>query len=98
MNLEETRLPAKEPGKVRGLDGGLRVSEYLTGHAHMFSGNVIQAKLQIQKTIINETLDWFGMDVEFAHETEDTVEATVRSDENSLYYWLKMYDEFAERV
>ena len=60
MNLEETRLPAKEPGEVRGLDGGLSVSEYLTGHAHMFSGNVIQAKLQIQKTIINETLDWFG--------------------------------------
>ena len=29
---------------------------------------------------------------------DKTVEATVRSDENSLYYWLKMYDEFAERV
>ena len=98
MNLEETRLPAKEPGKVRGLDGGLRVSEYLTGHAHMFSGDVIQAKLQIQKTIINETLDWFGMDVTFAHETADTVEATLRTDENSLHYWLKMYDEFARRI
>lgn len=98
MNVEQTRQPAKEPDEVRGLEDGLSVSEYMTGHAHMFSGSVIRAKVRIKKTIINETLDWFGMDVEFAHETEDTVEATVRSDENSLYYWLKMYDEFAERV
>ena len=38
------------------------------------------------------------MDVTFAHETADTVEATVRTDENSLHYWLKMYDEFARRI
>ena len=98
MDIELTDRPTKEPRQVQGLENGLSIPEYLTGHAHMFSGKVVWTKLRIQKNIISDLLDWYGMDVQFENETAETVDVTVSSDESSMYYWLKMYGDYAGRI
>lgn len=98
MELKLTNLPAKEARDVHGLESGLNIPEYIASHPHMFSGDIQTIRLQINRSIIGETLDWFGMNIEFSNEAENTVDVVVRTDENSLYYWLKMYDAFARRI
>ena len=83
---------------MQGLENGLITSEYITGHAQMFSGKTMLARIEVKKNIISEVLDSFGMSTQFEHETEETVEAIVCTDELSLYYWLQMYSEFARRI
>ena len=98
VEIKLTDFPAKDPGRVRGLENGLNLPEYLTGHAHMFTGETQLVRLHADRAVVPDILDWFGMDTRFENVTDETVEAIVRTDELSLKYWLKMFGEYAGRV
>ena len=98
--LDCTELPsaAKQQRRVKGLEYGLRIPESMTGHAYMFTGKTELVRLRVKCGIVGDVLDWFGMDVRFENITEDSADAVVRADGGPMRYWLKQYDEFAERV
>ena len=58
---------------MQGLENGLITSEYITGHAQMFSGKTMLARIEVKKNIVSEVLDSFGMSTQFEHETEETI-------------------------
>ena len=94
----ELDAPAKPMSWVRGLENGLNISEYLTSRVFMYSGNTILARIRVQRSLVGEILDRFGMDVQFEKVTDDTVDAVFRTDEESLSYWLRMYGDKVERL
>ena len=98
--LECTPLeaPVKPQKDVIGLEAGLRIPEYMAGHAYMFSGKTVPVRLHIKRAIVGDVLDWFGMEVRFEKITDETAEAVFSTDEGSLTYWLKQYDAFAQRI
>lgn len=98
VEIKLSEYPAKDPGRVRGLEHGLNLPEYLTGHAHMFTGETQLVRLRADRAVVPDILDWFGMDTRFENVTDDTVEAIIRTDELSLKYWLKMFGEYAGRM
>ena len=98
MNIKLTDLPLKDSRQVQGLESGLDTPKYLSEHVYMFSGQVVRARIRIKKNIVSETLDWFGMDVDFENETQDSVDALVRTDESSLHQWLNTYSDSARRI
>ncbi len=54
----------------------------------MFSGNSIHATFKAKRYLVNEIIDWFGMDTVFSNETEEDVLVTVKANENAIFYWL----------
>jgi predicted DNA-binding transcriptional regulator YafY len=98
VEIRPSEYPAKDPSRVRGLEDGLNLPEYLAGHAHMFTGEVKPVRLRADRTAVPDILDWFGMDTRFENVTDETVEAIIRTDELSLKYWLKMFGEYAGRI
>ena len=54
----------------------------------MFSGNSIRATFKAKRYLVNEIIDWFGMDTVFSNETEEDVLVTVKANENAIFYWL----------
>ena len=64
--------------KERRLD----LSEYMREHIYMYSSGNVCAKFRINRAMISDVIDVFGMDVRFSDETEKTV--TVRATVNEL--------------
>ncbi len=46
--------------------------------------------------VVSEIIDWFGRDVTFSSETEETVDVRVRVNEDAMFYWAMQYGEYVE--
>lgn len=67
------------------------LSNYLDEHPYMYSGKNITAILKINKSIIGDVLETFGINVQFSAEDEDTAQVTLRANRRALCYWAIQY-------
>ena len=58
--LDETRKPIKEL-----TDGELNLPKHMAEHGYMFAGGSIRAKFKAKNYLIDQIVDWFGVDVKF---------------------------------
>ena len=84
---------AKQVEQVTGEETDL--ASYLTNHPYMYSGEVHEYRLKVDRCAINDVLDWFGTDLAFDNVTDTTAECVVRSDRVSMEFWLRRYAEHA---
>ncbi|MBR6027667.1 MAG: WYL domain-containing protein [Clostridia bacterium] len=96
MNAEVAARSAKDITSVTGEAPDL--SEYLCNHPYMYSGETQTFRLRVDRSAINDVLDWFGTDLEFSKVTETTAECEVQSDPVSMDFWLRRYGEHAVLV
>jgi len=79
---------------------GLDLDKYMKEHIYMFGGESMDVTLKIEKTapfnIVGHVIDWFGSDVHFFDEKEDTVRAKVRVNKQSMKYWALQYGMYVE--
>lgn len=98
MDVRMEDSPAKPMQNMAEFKNGIDIAGYIAEHPHMFSGKVETARVIVRRDFVSELLDWFGLDVEFTRVTDTEAEAVIRTDEKSLFYWLKMYSDYARRV
>lgn len=94
----ETAQAVKPMREVRGLEGGLRVQEYMAEHAYMYPGRAREVRIRAKRALVGDILDWFGMDVRFERADEEEVEAAFFAEEETLKFWLRRYGEGAQRI
>lgn len=87
--LDETRKP---------LSSSIDLPRYSLEHLYMFSGKSVHVKLKFQNHIIDQIIDWFSTECTIQPIDEKYSYLYANVNENALYYWLKQYDEFVERV
>lgn len=75
-------------------------SKYMHEHPYMITGDVINQKLRVNKSIFTQIVDWFGSDIKVYKntETDKTIDVTVRASENALKYWLLQYGENVKAI
>ena len=98
MDVRIEDSPVKQIRNMEDFRNGVDTAKYIAEHPHMFSGKVDTARIIVRRDFVSELLDWFGLDVEFTRVTDTEVEALIRTDELSLYYWLNMYKDYAWRL
>ncbi len=96
VDIEVTDNAVKPMRKVKGLENGLNLPTHMAEHIYMFSGNSIRATFKAKRYLVNEIIDWFGMDTVFSNETVDDVLVTVKVNENAIFYWLLQYGQHVE--
>jgi len=79
---------------------GLDLDKYIKEHIYMFGGESVEVTLKLDKTapinIVGHVIDWFGNDVKFFDETDDTVRAKVNVNRESMKYWALQYGIYVE--
>ena len=85
---------AKPARQLSGMKNGLYLPKHMAEHLYMFSGKSVVVTFRMKKTILNDVIDWFGMDITFAEETEDEVTARVTANWSAMRYWAQQYCRF----
>jgi predicted DNA-binding transcriptional regulator YafY len=83
----------KPQKNVKGLKNGLDLPKHMAENIYMFNGESIKVKMQADKTIINDIIDWFGSKVTFSNETENTCTVSLKINENAIFFWAMQYGE-----
>ncbi|MCL2695866.1 MAG: WYL domain-containing protein [Clostridiales bacterium] len=81
---------------VKGLERGLDLPKHMAEHIYMFAGESVYVRFAAKRYITGDILDWFGRDVIFEDKGGDEVMATVRVNENAMFYWALQYGEHIE--
>ena len=91
IDIEIIDEPVKPMKKVNGLRNGLDLPKHMAEHIYMYCGESVKVKFRTDKDIINDIVDWFGTAVKFSNETEETVDVSVKVNENAMFHWAMQY-------
>lgn len=86
----------KDSKQVQGLEQGLHLSQHMAEHPYLFAGESVRVTFRVQKHLLNDLEDWFGPAAKYSHETEDTLDVTVKVNQEAMFYWALQYTPFVE--
>jgi predicted DNA-binding transcriptional regulator YafY len=65
-------------------------------HIYMFARGGIPVKFRAQSYLVGQIIDWFGRDVRFTNETDDTVDVSISVYEQAMIFWSLQYGQHVE--
>lgn len=74
-----------------GMKNGFNLSKHVIEHIYMFADKTVRTKFIAQKYIINDIIDYFGEDVKFSDETEETITVTTNVVELDMMLWAMQF-------
>jgi hypothetical protein len=75
---------------------GWTLPKHMAEHLYMFGGESVPVTFRMNKTILNDVIDWFGTDITFTDETADEVTAHVTVNWSAMRYWAQQYCGFVK--
>lgn len=91
--LDETAKPIK---KLK--ESELNLPKHMAEHLYMFSGESIKAKFKAKNHIIDQIIDWFGLDAKIEPYDEEECMVEVRVNKDAFFYWAMQYGLYIEVV
>ncbi|MBO2517980.1 MAG: WYL domain-containing protein [Clostridiales bacterium] len=88
--------PVKPKSQVKGLEQGFDLPKHMAEHLYMYPGESIRVLLRVKKYLLNDIMDWFGKDVIFTNETDETVDVSVSVNRTAMEIWAMQYALHAE--
>ncbi len=82
--------------KQKELSESINLPKHMAEHIYMFSGESERVTMKIEKFLVDDVIDWFGKEVRFYDETEDSVTASVVVNLQAMRYWAMQYANHAE--
>lgn len=88
---DRDRVPLEE---IHDFQNYSSIEDYINDHIYLFGGEVIEAEFEIRNpNFIINIQDWFG-DKARIRKCDDRLIATIRNEEDALFYWaLQYYDQ-----
>ncbi len=86
--------PAKPREQVVDFQRGWSLPKHMAEHIYMFAGESVRVVFRAQRSIINEIIDWFGMDVHFSDVTDEQVTVSVMVNQQAMRYWALQYARY----
>ena len=90
-NIEMLSTPVKPMERVQGLEHGFDLPKHMAEHIYMFAGPSETVTFRVSKTMLNDVIDWFGLEVEFSQDTEQEVVARVYVNLQAMRRWALQY-------
>ncbi|MBR0414636.1 MAG: WYL domain-containing protein [Clostridia bacterium] len=82
---------AKPITSLPGMEKGLDLTKHMSEHISMFTEKPVWVKFRAQKYNLNDIIDFFGTDVRFVEETEETVTVSVKISEKDMELWALQF-------
>jgi predicted DNA-binding transcriptional regulator YafY len=90
-NISISDVTAKPKEKVKGLEKGLDLPKHMAEHVYMFSGESERIEMRTSPDMAGELINWFGNNISFSDETENSVTAHVTANVQAMRYWALQY-------
>jgi len=86
----------KDQRRIRGLEHGLNLPKHMAEHIYMFGGDSTRVQLLVEKSVMNELVDWFGRDFQVADNGNDYLTVSLTINEDAMFYWALQYGQCVE--
>ena len=94
--ISEIKILDEPVKKQRELSESINLPKHMAEHIYMFSGESERVTMRIDKHLVADVIDWFGKDVMFYEETEDSVMVCVMVNLRAMRYWAMQYINHVE--
>ncbi|MBP3196192.1 MAG: WYL domain-containing protein [Butyrivibrio sp.] len=91
--LKESRKPMKS---VKGLENGLNITDYISEHVYMFSGESVHVKLRADENLMGTLIDNFGKDFRVTLGKGHDIIVDLKCNPDAFFYWVMQYGEHTE--
>ena len=79
-------------------DGELNLPKHMAEHVYMFTGESIHAKFKAKNYIVDQLIDWFGVDIKIEPIDENECMAEVKVNKEAFFWWALQYGLHVEVV
>ena len=91
LNIEILETPQKPKREVKEVETGFNLPQHMAEHIYMFSGASGNVNFRLNKSILNDVIDFFGSEISFFDENPSTVCARVRVNLAAMRKWAIQY-------
>ena len=77
---------------------GIDLQKYMAEHIYMFSGESIHVKFRTKQYIINDIIDYFGVEAKLSEINESDILVTVKVNEDDMFKWAMQYCDNVEII
>lgn len=91
LNIEILETPQKPKREVKEVENGFNLHQHMAEHIYMFSGASGNVNFRLNKSILNDVIDFFGSEISFFDENPSTVCARVRVNLSAMRKWAIQY-------
>ena len=91
--LKDSRKPMKS---VKGLENGLNITDYISEHVYMFSGESVHVKLRADENLMDTLIDNFGKDFRVRLGEGNDIIVDLKCNPDAFFYWVMQYGEHTE--
>ena len=85
--------PLKE---LKGYEQGLNLPKHMAEHIYMFSGPGVRVTFLSSRVIMNDLVDWFGLDFSVREIDNETIEVSLIVNEEAMFNWAMQYGNWIE--
>ncbi len=87
MNIRLLDTPAKPKSRVKELEKGLNLQEYMYQNLNMFTSDPVNAEFVIPESAVSLVIDFFGKHVSFYRQKDGTVSCRLKVSAMALKHW-----------
>ena len=95
IDIRMLETPCKSWDRVRGLENGLKLEEFLFQHVNMFAGKPEKVEFIIPKSFVSVVIDFFGSYVSFFDKGDGTISCHIDVSLEAMRHWA---GQFADTV
>lgn len=86
--------PAKPVRSLSGLETGFDLPKHMAEHIYMFGGGSTFVSFRVKRFLMNDIIDWFGMDIRLTDVTDKEVTVQVKVNAEAMRLWALQYSLF----
>ena len=87
MNIRLLDTPAKPKSRVKELEKGLNLQEYMYQNLNMFTSDPVNAEFVIPESAVSLVIDFFGKHVSFCRQKDGTVSCRLKVSAMAMKRW-----------
>ena len=91
IDIEVLETPQKPKKEIKEVENGFDLLRHMSEHIYMFSGASANVTFCFKKYLLNDVVDFFGSEITFFDEKEDTVCARVKVNLSAMRKWAVQY-------
>ena len=88
--------PAKSLRMLKGFETGIRLSDYIKSHPHLWNGEQVHIAFQCKQYMMNDVADSFGTDLRIEALPDDMMKVHVYASESSMLHWAIQFADAVE--
>ena len=83
--------PAKPVRELSGMEAGFDLPRHMAEHIYMFGGASTFVSFRAKRHLMNDIIDWFGMDIRLSDITDKEVTVHVKVNAEAMKLWALQY-------